>query len=91
VITAGSKHGRQRAKEHAMTLTTDHRTATRTVVRRIASDCFQIERDGEVIGFIDVAGPVYVALLGRSYAHAVEVAQTLDGEAATRAVLSVHV
>ncbi len=70
-----------------MTMTTPPIT-TRTVVRRVASERFRVEFDGEVIGFVDVVGPVYVALLGGSYPYAVEVAQRLDGESAARAVIS---
>lgn len=47
----------------------------------------RIEDTTGTIGFIEQAGRVFVALRGRSYSVAVEVAQSLSFEGARRALL----
>lgn len=49
-------------------------------------DCYAVTYDGATIGFVDVVGRVYVALAGRYYCRAVEVAQSLVFERGVAAV-----
>jgi hypothetical protein len=44
---------------------------------RIDIDLYEISRDGEIAGFIEVVGHIFVALSGDRYDRAVEVSQTL--------------
>lgn len=44
---------------------------------RVDLDLYQISRDGDVAGFVEVVGHVFVALSGTRYDRAVEVRQTL--------------
>ena len=53
---------------------------------RIDLELYEIARDGVVVGFIEVAGPVFVALGGPRYDRAVEVSQELTFHAAVAAV-----
>jgi hypothetical protein len=43
----------------------------------VATDRYEVSASGETIGFIDIAGAVFVALAGHRYDQAVEAAQTL--------------
>lgn len=51
----------------------------------VAVDCFEVSRSGDVVGFIDRVGHVFVVLTGEWYAVAVETRQvlTLDEAVAT--------
>lgn len=71
-----------------MTMTAPQITSTHSEVRSIAPDRLRVELDGEVVGFIDIVGQVYVALLGNMYPYAVEIAQTLDPNAAADAIIA---
>lgn len=53
---------------------------------RVDLDRYEISWDGEVAGYIDVVGRVFVALSGSRYDRAVEVAQTLSFPAALAAL-----
>jgi len=53
---------------------------------RIDLDLYEVSRDGVVVGFVEVAGPVFVALSGVRYDRAVEVSQELTFHAAIGAV-----
>jgi len=52
----------------------------------IDTERYEVTMRGETIGFIDIAGAVFVALAGRRYDQAVEAAQTLVFEDALRAL-----
>ncbi|CAL4860284.1 hypothetical protein [Microbacterium sp. MM2322] len=52
----------------------------------IADDRYEVRIGGEVAGFIDVVGAVYVVLAGPRYDRAVEVIQTLVWSTATTAL-----
>ena len=52
----------------------------------IDTERYEVTVSGETIGFIDVAGAVFVALVGSRYDQAVEAAQTLVFEDALRAI-----
>ena len=52
----------------------------------IADDRYEVRISGEVAGFIDVVGAVYVVLAGPRYDRAVEVIQTLVWSTATTAL-----
>ncbi|RKT33343.1 hypothetical protein DEU34_1934 [Microbacterium sp. AG1240] len=51
---------------------------------RIDLELYEIARDGVVVGFIEVVGPVFVALGGPRYDRAVEVSQELTFHAAVQ-------
>lgn len=53
-------------------------------IERAGADCYIVLDEGRPTGFVDVVGPVFVALHGGHYHRAVEVGQThdLDGAAA---------
>lgn len=52
----------------------------------VAPDRYEVRIGGEVAGFIDVVGAVYVVLAGSPYSKAVEIAQTLVWSTATTAL-----
>ncbi|MFJ6680150.1 hypothetical protein ACIQLK_13630 [Microbacterium sp. NPDC091382] len=52
----------------------------------VADDRYEVRIGGEVVGFIDVVGAVYVVLTGPRYDRAEEVAQTLVWSTATTAL-----
>jgi hypothetical protein len=45
---------------------------------RATDDVLRVLADGRTIGYVQLAGPVYVCLLGEVYNTSVEVAQCLD-------------
>lgn len=49
-------------------------------------DRYRVVVDGVVVGYVDVAGAVFVALAGARYAHATEVCQSLRLEDAVGAL-----
>ena len=77
-----------------MTLTADrrvHRSNTAVQQRRapapvaralaptlVLPDVYRVDDGDAVVGYVQLAGPVYVALLGSVYNTSVEVAQCLD-------------
>lgn len=71
-----------------MTMTAPQATSATIEVRSIGQERLRVELGGEVVGFIDVVGTVYVALHGNMYPYAVEIAQTLDPDSAARAIIS---
>jgi hypothetical protein len=52
----------------------------------VADDRYEVRIGGEVAGFIDVVGAVYVVLAGSRYDLAVEVTQTIVWSTATTAL-----
>lgn len=54
---------------------------------RVGADCYAVLLDGLLIGFVDVAGVVFVALAGCRYDRAVEVGQSVVFERAVGAVV----
>jgi len=52
----------------------------------IADDRYEVRIGGEIAGFIDVVGAVYVVLSGSRYDLAVEVTQTIVWSTATTAL-----
>lgn len=52
----------------------------------IAADRYEVRIAGEVAGYIDVVGAVYVVLTGPRYDRAEEIAQTLVWSTATTAL-----
>lgn len=65
-------------------------TAVGPRVERIGADCYVVLDESHPIGFIDVAGEVFVALRGRRYDRAVEVGQSRGLQAAVALVLEEH-
>lgn len=59
-------------------------------VERVGADCYVVLEESRPVGYIDVAGTVYVALWGRRYDRAVEVGQTRALAAAAALVLREH-
>ena len=53
---------------------------------RIDIDRYEVRASGATVGFIDVAGAVFVVLAGPRYDRAVEVLQTLDFALAVRSI-----
>jgi len=51
-------------------------------------DRYRVVAGDETVGYIDVVGAVFVALAGPTYAHAVEVRQSLVLEEAAAAVIA---
>ncbi len=64
---------------------------TQTRVERVGPDCYVVLARAVPVGYIDVAGPVFVALHGRHYHRAVEVGQARDLDNAAEAVLAAHI
>ena len=56
------------------------------LVTQAVEGIYRVERETETIGYVVCAGRVYVALSGRVYNTAVEVAQCLDLETAAERV-----
>lgn len=54
---------------------------------RAGADCYAVLLNDKLIGFIDVAGRVFVALAGCRYDRAVEVGQSVEFERAVDAVV----
>lgn len=59
---------------------------TRVPWTRIDIELYEVERDDYIIGYVEVVGPVFVALGGCRYDRAVEVSQELTFDAALAAV-----
>jgi hypothetical protein len=57
-----------------------------TVYRTVRPDLVEVVVGPDVVGFIEVVGPVFVALSGPRYDRAVEVAQSVSIEVAHRAL-----
>jgi len=55
---------------------------------RIDLDLYEVVCEGRVVGYVEVVGAVFVALDGRRYDRAVEVAQHLTFHSAVDAVLT---
>lgn len=55
---------------------------------RVDLDRYAITSGGEVTGYVEVVGPVFVALAGPRYDRAVEVAQSLTFHAAVDALVA---
>lgn len=68
---------------------TQDSSSAQTVVpwTRIDLDLYEIAAGGRVVGYVEEAGPVFVALRGPRYDRAVEVCQALTFHAAVDAVL----
>ena len=62
------------------------RARTEVPWNRVDLDLYEITSDGSVVGFIEVVGPVFVALGGPRYDRAVEVSQELTFHSAVVAV-----
>lgn len=62
------------------------RARTKLPWTRIDLDLYEITRAGSTVGFVEVVGPVFVALSGPRYDRAVEVRQELTFHAAVDAV-----
>ena len=45
---------------------------------RVLDDVYRVLEDGHTVGYVQLAGPVYVSLLGEVYNTSVEIAQCLD-------------
>jgi hypothetical protein len=56
-------------------------------VALLKEDLYAVLSDTDTIGYVQVAGPVFVALSGSDLSHAVEVGQSRDFERAVRQVL----
>lgn len=56
------------------------------IVERVGADCYIVIQNSITVGFIDVAGSVFVALRGSRYDQACEVGQSRDFETAVRYV-----
>lgn len=52
------------------------------VTVRVLDDVYRVLDDGRTVGYVQVAGPVYVSLLGEVYNTSVEVGQCLDLDSA---------
>lgn len=63
---------------------------TEPQVERVGADCYVVLDDSRPVGYIDVAGAVFVALWGRRYDRAVEVGQSLVLDTAAELVLREH-
>jgi len=50
---------------------------------------YEVRHGGAVVGYVDVVGPVFVALVGMRYDRATEVAQTLTFMTAIQVVAAV--
>lgn len=56
--------------------------------QQLAEGLVQVCAGERVVGFVEAAGPVFVALFGSRYDRAVEVAQSLSFDAAAAGLLS---
>ena len=54
---------------------------------RVDLDLYEVGHDGNIFGYVEVVGPVFVSLEGAYYDRAVEVSQHLTFHAAVDAVL----
>jgi hypothetical protein len=54
---------------------------------RVGADCYAVLLNDKLVGFVDVAGQVFVALAGCRYDRAVEVGQSVVFELAVTAVI----
>lgn len=54
---------------------------------RIDLDLYEIARGDHIVGYVEVVGPIFVALGGSRYDRAVEVCQALTFHSAVDAVL----
>jgi hypothetical protein len=52
------------------------------VALRVRDDVYRVTDDARIIGYVQIAGPVYVTLLGSIYNTSCEIAQCLDLETA---------
>lgn len=48
------------------------------VTVRVLDDVYRVLEEGRTVGYVQLAGPVYVSLLGEVYNTSVEVGQCLD-------------
>ena len=48
----------------------------------VLDDVYRVLEDGRTVGYIQLAGPIFVSLLGEVYNTSVEVAQCLDLDSA---------
>ena len=77
-----------RAVRHDFTVTAPPAPAAPASLRpaltpvRVLDDVYRVLEDGRTVGYIHLAGPVYVCLLGEVYNTSVEIAQCLDLETA---------
>jgi len=67
--------------ERAPAVESRPRTSAPVIIRQ-GDDVYRVEFDGRTIGYIEVVGPVHVALHGPAYGLAVEVGQHLRLERA---------
>jgi hypothetical protein len=58
---------------------------------RVGADCYAVLLNDKLVGFVDVAGQVFVALAGCRYDRAVEVGQSVLFELAVTAVIDATV
>ncbi len=49
---------------------------------RVLDDVYRVTEAGRTVGYVQLAGPIFVSLLGEVYNTSVEVAQCLDLETA---------
>ena len=57
------------------------------VVSPLKDGVYEVSFEGQVLGFVERAGTVFVALMGRTTACACEVGQSLSWETSVRMVL----
>ncbi len=76
------------AQPHPHTTTTSGDPEPRVRWERAGADCYAVLFDSTLIGFIDVAGRVFVALVGRRYDQAMEVGQSVVFAKAVDAVVA---
>jgi len=62
-------------------------SAPEPVVSPLHDGVYQVSFEGQVLGFVERVGPVFVALMGRTSHVAVEVGQSLSWETSVRMVL----
>lgn len=67
--------------------TSSAQAATEVPWTRIDLDLYEIARAGFIVGYVEVVGPIFVALSGPRYDRATEVCQSLTFHAAVEAVL----
>lgn len=56
--------------------------ASQLVAALVLPDVYRVTDDASIVGYVHVAGPVFVALRGSVYNTSIEVGQCLDLEAA---------
>jgi hypothetical protein len=56
-------------------------------VTRIAPHLIEVVAGGEIVGYVEIADTIFVALAGRRYDRAVEVGQALDFDDAVGALV----